>query len=358
MVDCKESKPICTHRLCSSVKTLIYTSDVWLLRKLKRVTVLSVLATLLVSCVTGAEASLDPIVHRAKETSLYAEQVDWLEIDSGFRRLVGSRQTVEDLKPGLEYLINSLGDKHGTVRSASDYSVVAWFTGESDSLDVPWDSDFLETVIHDTSAEFEYSLIHDDIGYLKIVGIGPGDVDEQARLIRDGLRRLKDQGIERWIVDLRYNGGGNMNPMMAGLAPLIGEGFIGGSVDSQKALVHRYEITGSNFFDSGRQVCNLKDGPNIGSKEKVAVLLSRYTISSGELVATALKERDNTLFIGERTAGYTTGTGYEDIGQGLIMTISESVFVDRNMTEHPHGVVPDVESEFVPEIDSESKSKP
>lgn len=262
---------------------------------------------------------------------------------------IGRGETVDDLKPGLGYLINSLGDKHGTIRAMPEFTSVAWYTGEGDDDRAPWDAEFLRTVIHDTTAEFRYELIDDDIGYLRVVGIGPGDVERQARVIRDGLRELKRRGVSRWVVDLRFNGGGNMNPMMAGLAPLVGDGFVGGAVDLHGHVVRRYDITNGVFHDGGRQVCELGAGPVIGPDEKVAVLMSRYTISSGELVAVALKGRANTHFIGERTAGYTTGTGYEDIGMGLMMVISESIFVDRNMTRYLGGIDPDQASAFDPQ---------
>lgn len=307
---------------------------------------LCAVAVSLMSCASQTAPGLHPIVQRAQETSLYADGVDWEALDLEFRALVGGGETAEELTPGLGYLINTLGDKHGTARAAPGFSTVAWYTGEAESLAAPWNAEFLGRVIHDTSAEFISFMLADGIGYLRVVGIGPGDVEAQARKIRDGLRALSASGASAWIVDLRFNGGGNMNPMMAGLAPLIGEGFVGGAVDARGDLVRRYEITDGVFFDSERLVCELEDGPSIEDDEKVAVLLSRYTISSGELVAIALRGRDNTMFIGERTAGYTTGTGYEDIGHGLFMVISESVIVDRDMNRFPDGITPDVASAF------------
>ncbi|MFT6809253.1 MAG: carboxyl-terminal processing protease, partial [Saprospiraceae bacterium] len=52
--------------------------------------------------------------------------------------------------------------------------------------------------------------------------------------IRNGIIDLHGRGAKKWILDLRYNRGGDINPMIAGLAPLIGDGNIGGSVDKSK----------------------------------------------------------------------------------------------------------------------------
>lgn len=73
----------------------------------------------------------------------------------------------------------------------------------------------------------------DNIGYLRVVGIGPGDVKSQSDIIRQGLLDLNKKGIHQWIVDLRFNGGGNIEPMISGLAPLIGNGFVSGAINQR-----------------------------------------------------------------------------------------------------------------------------
>jgi carboxyl-terminal processing protease len=137
-----------------------------------------------------------------------------------------------------------------------------------------------------------------------------------------------------------------MNPMIAGLAPLIGDGFIGGSVDNKNELVREYRIEQGQFFDTGNQVAEMDHLPAIEPDEKVAILLSRYTISSGELLAVVFKGKENTRFIGEATAGYTTGNGWEQVTDELIMNISEGVFVDRNKVRYDTKVGVDETIEF------------
>lgn len=322
-------------------------------RRARRVRSLSVTVAMPViftisSCTSPERAPLNPIVGRAQERSLYADRVEWTELDQRFSDMIGAATTTDAMRPALEFLINQLGDQHATFRSSTDHSIVASYTGPIAPRTEPWDSEFLREVIHDTTAEFESSMIGDDVGYLRLVGIGPGDVDAQTNRIREGLQHLESSGATRWILDLRYNGGGNMNPMMAGLAPLFGEGLVGGAVDAEGHLVRQYMIENGTFSDTGRTIAVQEPGPTVGDEVQIAVLLSRYTISSGELVAVAMRGRENTRFVGERTAGYTTGTGYEDVGHGLLMLLSESEFVDRNMNRYPHGVEPDVHSEFRP----------
>ena len=291
------------------------------------------------------QSTFDPIVQRARETSLFAEEVDWDSVNARFVELTKGKETVEGRKAGLQYLINSLGDKHAAFRSAKDHSMIVWYTGKSEGTDNR-DGAFINSVINDITAEFSYKRLDNGVGYLKVVGIGGGDMQAQADAIRKGLKDLKGAGVNKWILDLRYNGGGNMNPMIAGLAPLLGKGFVGGSVNLKNERFQTFEIKKGQFFDTGRQVCEMDAEPTIGANEKVAVLLSRYTTSSGELVAVAFKGRANTRFIGEETSGYTTVNGYDKVTDDLIMLISQAVYIDRNEKRYDEKVGVDEAMEF------------
>lgn len=304
-----------------------------------------IISLFLSSCkVQTNEITYHPIVLKAKETSLYADRVNWKEVNSEFKELIKGKENITDSKEGLQYLINSLGDKHGQFRSVNDNSIIVSYNGKIEGIDNR-DSDFINNVINNISAKFSYRLFEDGIGYLKIVGIGPGDVKEQADFIRQGVINLKSKGVDKWIIDLRYNGGGNMEPMISGLAPLIGEGFIAGSINKQNEI-REYTIENGQFSNYGRLVCEMNNLPKVASNEKVAVLLSRYTISSGELVAVAFKGRENTIFIGEETAGYTTGNGYDKINDEIALVISQDVFIDRNKNRYDGPLEVDEKIEF------------
>lgn len=312
-------------------------------------TILPILAILILatSCINSQKSTtaFHPFVLKAKETSLYADQIDWGDVNQHFITLTKGKESTEELKEGLQYLINSLGDKHGSIRLAKDHSIFVYYSGEVKGIDNR-DANFVNTVINDISATFSYQLLDDGVGYLKVVGIGGGDVKKQADFIRKGLVDLKAKGVDKWILDLRFNGGGNMEPMIAGLAPLLGDGYIGGAMDNKNQITRNYHIKDGQFDNAGRIVCEMKNTSMISRDEKVAVLLSRYTISSGELVAVAFKGRENTRFIGEETAGYTTGNGYEYLNDELILIISEDVYMDRNKVRYDGKVGVDEKIEF------------
>lgn len=307
--------------------------------------ILSVIILAVFSLSAFSQEEMHPFVEQAKETSLYSENVDWPMVNTEFVKLIGEGETIDELKPGLQYLINSLRDKHASVRNANDHSFVVYYTGDSEPDNR--DGKFIDTLINDPNARFSYQLLGSDVGYLRVVGIGPQfSIKENADLIRSGVKDLHTKGVTKWIVDLRYNGGGNMNPMLSGLAPLIGDGFIGGSVDAKGNMHREYNIKAGQFYDTGNLVCEIDSKPEIEPTAKVAILISRYTISSGEIVAVAFKGRNNTRFFGEESAGYTTGNGYDQLSDDLILVISQSVFVDRNKEVYYGEVGVDEHMEF------------
>lgn len=291
-----------------------------------------------------SDITYHPIVQKAMKTSLYTKQVDWEVVNKKFVELTQGKEDPEGLKEGLEYLINSLGDKHGQFRNSSDYSIIASYTGPR-SGDDNRKGQFINEVINDITLKFSYQLIDDNIGYLRVYGIGPGVVKEQADFIRQGLIDLKKEGVNKWILDLRYNGGGNIEPMIAGLSPLIGEGFVGGAINIRNEI-RPYEIKEGLSYNYNRLICEMEDIPKINPDEKVAVLLSRYTASSGEMLAITFKGRENTKFIGEATAGYVTGNGFDPISDEIVMIISQDIFIDRNKVKYEKNVAVDEYSEF------------
>ena len=71
------------------------------------------------------------------------------------------------------------------------------------------------------------------------------------------------------------------------------------------------------------------------------------------MVAIVFKGRENTVFIGEETAGYTTGNGYDKINDQLVLVISQDVFMDRNKTRYDNKVGVDESIVFLPGVEME-----
>ncbi len=288
---------------------------------------------------------------------MYASRVDWDLVAKRVHAEAAGARNLTELRPALSELITGIGDYHGRVVRSTDYSNMAWFGGDwpeiprrqavdRETYSATWDA------VNQPDARFSYATLSGGVGYLKIVGVGANvEHAAEAARIRQALVDLKAAGVDRWVVDLRYNGGGNSNVMLTGVAPLLGEGVVASIVDLEGRPMGGAEVRAGAFSYFGYQLAELPNEPAISSEEKVAILTSRYTVSSGELVAVALKGRPNTRFFGEATGGLTTNTGWEVIADSVILVISTGVFADREGTPYPQTVPVDEEVAFVVETD-------
>lgn len=298
---------------------------------------------------TNVKSLLDSVIFKAKETSQYSATVNWDTLQKQIYSKAENAKTIDDLKPAFETLLNGLRDHHGKVINAKNYKPIAWFTDYKNKRHTDnrkFDNEIWK-VVNDTSLKFEYKILKNKIGYLKIVGIAPNvDIEKESKKIREAVSALTKQRIELWIIDLRYNGGGNMHPMMAGIAPLVGNGIVGSLTNLANEKLFDWEIKGANFIYAGYQAVTLPDNLKFKTIPKIAVLTSRWTVSSGEIVATAFKGRPNTKFFGEATGGYTTNNGWDILGDEIILNISTGIFTDRNGKAYEHNIPVDIEIPF------------
>jgi C-terminal processing protease CtpA/Prc len=249
--------------------------------------------------------------------------------------------------------MNALRDHHGRIINATDYSIIAHFTAShniryKDERTI--DSEIWNSV-QDASARFEFELLDDQIGYLKVVGIGPNvDGQAEAERIYNAIISLSNKNVKEWILDLRYNGGGNANVMLSGLAPLLNSSQIASVQNLNGTILGRAEIIDGNYRYFGYEAYSIANNQAI-STPKIAVLTSRYTASSGELVAVAFKGQEHVRFFGEATGGYTTNTSAELIHEAVYLVIATGIFADRNGHAYPENVPTDVNINFEVETD-------
>jgi C-terminal processing protease CtpA/Prc len=283
-------------------------------------------------------ALLDSALAFAHRSSYYGDAL----ADSSLKRLRGlcaEARATPELAPAFTALLNTLGDHHGRVMM--DGQVVAWLTDQERSHrrdERAPDQAFWRQVVEGRYG-LEARMLDRRTGYLPIPAIQGSDLEAQAALIRRGLDSLAALGADRWVVDLRINSGGNMWPMLEGLAPLFPEGPVAGALDRHGQRFATYAFRQGHFERNGFRAVALQPGKD-HSSAKVCVLLGRYTASSGEVVAACFRGRPRTHLVGEASAGYTTETGWTQLDR-VTLVISESVLCDLNDRPYSDHIAPD-----------------
>lgn len=122
------------------------------------------------------------------------------------------------------------------------------------------------------------------IGYIKVNKFGRTTYDE----FYQGLSKLRRDGAEDFIIDLRGNTGGYME-----IAYLMANEFL----DPGQTIV---STLGRDFNSSSHITA---DGTGSFRESQVVVLLDEFSASSSEIFAGALQDNDRALIIGRRSFG-------------------------------------------------------
>lgn len=288
---------------------------------------------------------LDSIIRHAQTASVYRNAVKWDSVVPIIRDFAKNARSVPELGPALKYLLQVLGDEHGRV--FYNGQVIAYYYGEQKPHQMHFRPEWYQQIQGGQTYPFKTELLSHQIGYVRIAGLPMGDNAKMALDIQEPLCELARKGAQKWIIDLRYNGGGNLNPMAEGLAPLLGNDTLGGAQGLTPAESPVWEIKNGDFYNFGYSIA-LPNRCALSDTARVAVLTSLYTASSGEALAAMFKGRPNTRFFGEKTLGMVTGTNWTLINDSVAVSISTNFFKDRKGVVYRNYVEPDEAIPFSP----------
>lgn len=258
----------------------------------------------------SAAEVLQAMLDLAQEHALQAPRVDWPALRARVLTAELASAPSGEAYWRFREIAKALADRHSSVQPpalAADYREHARPTG----------------AVH--------SWARDGVGYVSVPGLRGTDAADGKRFSDELCRAVasvRPQATRGWIVDLRGNDGGNMWPMLSGVAPLLGTRQPGRTVDrgnrSSPWIVDRLPACGKDIESSS-----------------VAVLIGGTTASSGEAVAVAFRGRPVTRFFGTRTAGLSTANRIFPLPDGGSLVLTTGAFVDRAGTMYPAGLEPD-----------------
>lgn len=316
---------------------------------------LSALTATPASASFAADYLVSEAISKVKAMAFRSDQIDWAELEQKVRAEAEGAKDEVDLLRAYHVLVNGIGDGHSFVnadreeraifrsRHGSEFDadreikpITSGFTRRSDPENrlIPLGSTFVQLVTVPTRG-----------------GGGP-----QGEEYANALYRSIVRGAEAscgFIVDVRGNRGGNVWLMVAGLSPLLGDGWKSFEINSAG------ERTSAAHLDKGAAV--ISEGDYKGSKivevqdwqewpalrvAPVAILIDDAVASSGEGVVVAFKGRPNTRFFGETTSGTASSNEGFLIGKGTNLVITTAMMADRTGTIYPDGIAPDVAVTF------------
>jgi C-terminal processing protease CtpA/Prc len=183
------------------------------------------------------------------------------------------------------------------------------------------------------------------IAYVNVPFLGvnkQADIDSFANWLYEVVADLSLKKPDGWIIDLRLNGGGNIRPMLGGLAAFFQDGTIGYYIDQNGKATDEASFKNGDFMMDGQLQASVKSKIPPLVNAKVAVLIGAGTASSGEGVAAAFQQRSNTRLFGQESAGLANATnGFVFNNKQSYYLISVAHLADRNKKILPEFVKPD-----------------
>ncbi len=262
--------------------------------------------------------------------ALYRDRVDWPELRARMSAAQGNPEKIRDV---LKEAIGRSSGGHGAWLSAERMRSEGKRLGRANAGAAAGASE--------GAAAADAPALDPRIGQVDIGGFsavpGPAAKQQMQERAKRWQAIIRDQDTGKrcgWIVDLRSNTGGNMWPMLLGMAPLLrttkeGEETVGSFATAEGPSPWQSTPSGVRLgarviVDLGAPGYRLKHGG-----APVAVLIGPLTASSGEATVLALRGRPQTRSFGEHTAGFSTANVVRPLVDGSSLVLTTSVMQDR-----------------------------
>lgn len=232
------------------------------------------------------------------KNGLYSNTKEWKVAKEKALKDLKHTKTYEDTYPILEKAIKVAGGKHSSVSIKPT----------------------IDTSKEKAEKEYPKSSYKNNILTLKMPSYM--GTSEEGQKYADTLANtiITSKNLKGVVVDLSENGGGDMGPMLAGLAPLLPDGdlmyFETNKITSPVKLVNGRIVGGGT--PTKARVGHIK------VSVPVAIITGEKTASSAEATLVSFMGLDYVKTFGKPTAGYATGNVVMPLSNGakLILTTS------------------------------------
>ena len=272
---------------------------------------------------------VEEVLNLIKKNAITKNSVDMEALAFKVKELSKNAKSINETYPAIKLALKLLQTNH-TSLSTPDGKLAAYYSdlkcGEAINNLVP-------------------NL--NNIGYIRVNGFSSQDPWEKEIFAFALHRKIAEQDNKNllgWIVDLRWNSGGNMWPMIAGIGPLLGNGTYGYFIDENESS-WGYQ-NGASVINGNPVVAVSSPYKLLNPNPKIAVLSSKNVASSGEATLISFKKRENVKVFGTNTCGQSTSNRSFVLSDGSRLNLTTSIMADKS--KNLYGGVVDVD-ESVPQ---------
>jgi len=284
------------------------------------------------------------LLNKLESKYLHREDVDWGTIK---RHTLENALKAKNLEASLKTaskLFDTIGCNHcGLFSGKKSYES----TLKKPLVADDFSEEFQQNLEKKSSWEFSVKLINKNIGYINMPGmllinLSQDSLNIKTQEMYDKIANLKKkEKIEGWVIDLRFNIGGNAYVMLASLHALLGDTIVYKSMDDYGKIVKIQRLDKGGFYSGEELKTKVETSTDPDVTIPVALITSKMTGSAGEDVAVAFKNRKNVLIIGRNTYGFLTGNDMFKLPFNRQAAITLSYIVDAKNKYRAY-ITPDV----------------
>jgi carboxyl-terminal processing protease len=180
-------------------------------------------------------------------------------------------------------------------------------------------------MVKDINGKKEFPLGENKIGYVRLVQFG----EKTSADLEAALRKLKDQGMQALVLDLRWNPGGLLDQ----------------AVDVCEKFLPRGDlvVTTEGRNPSQTSVRKSKGRGDELNNMPMVVLVNLGSASASEIVAGCLKDSKRAIILGEKTFGKGSVQSIIPLTDGSALRLTTAkYYTPSHKVIHEEGITPDI----------------
>ena len=285
----------------------------------------------------------DSLFYHLEKDYLFRENIDWKNVKPTIYSEAIQQKTFEESLKSCTTLFNEIKDDHCAIFSEKSYysnTNQKQFTAKDFSVS------FVEK--YNAQPTFETQILDNQYAYVLIPGmllLNPDSAKIKAQEMYDQMVALKASSeIKGWIIDLRFNIGGNAYAMIDALYHLLGNEIVYTELNLEHKAVKVNRLENGQFLSGEKEELSINVSEVVDSDIPVALITGKLTGSAGEDVVLAFRKRNHVLTIGEESYGFLTGNDEVHLPFGVKMAMTTSYLADKSEV-YTRTIVPGIKIE-------------
>jgi len=239
----------------------------------------------------------DSLFYALENNYLHRKSTDWNKAKTQYLKKNLNSNTFMESFYGLKTYFDSIGCDHCQVFNDNDF-----VKGTSKPL-LYEDYSYEFGKKHSEGVEFAVSKLEGNYGYIEMPGmfypnISKDSTDAISQRMYDEIVALnKNNNLKGWILDLRFNTGGDALHLVSVYTEL----------DATMNVIGINQLKNGKFISGKTIKQEIKTHRKPDVSISIAIIIGNWTASAGEDIIIGFTDRKNVITIGETTYGYLTG---------------------------------------------------